>query len=131
MKNQVREEILLSGLVKKGCLRGRELGFPTLNLHLTAGEPPEAGVYAAFAFIDNVKYDAVVHYGPRPTLQEVKPVFEVHLIGGSGDFYGKMVSVKILGKIRDIQKFSSPEMLKAQIMRDIETAQSIYFSSVC
>ena len=124
----MEEEILLSGTVKRGRSVGKGMGFPTLNLRLNSGEPPEEGVYGAYVYVDGREYEAVAHYGPKPTFDNDKAVFEAHLIGGSGDFYGKKAVVKILGKIRGIKQFGSVELLKAQIQQDIACARRLYFT---
>lgn len=112
---------IVVGTVQHGEERGRVMGFPTLNLDISqSGDVLEYGVYAAKAEIGGVSYSAAVHFGPRPTFGEVKPMFEVHLLDTKGDFYGKTAKVTLLDKVRDVQKFSSTEALAEQLHHDVE-----------
>src|SRR3989338_6637417 len=105
--------------------RGRELGFPTLNLEVGEGSP-ENGVYAVRAFFSGHWANGVMHVGPRPTFKEDDRSIEVHLI----DFdqalpsQGELIAVEVLGRLRDILSFPSPEALKKRIAQDIMQATS-------
>jgi riboflavin kinase/FMN adenylyltransferase len=50
-------------------------------------------------------------------------VLEVHLFDFSGDLYAAHVRVEFLHKIRDEEKYSDLDALKAQIARDCEAAK--------
>jgi riboflavin kinase / FMN adenylyltransferase len=114
----------ISGKVVHGAKRGRELGFPTANIHVRHERPALTGVYA-------VKLDglnAVANLGVRPTIAGVpKLLLEVHVLDFNGDLYGKHVHVEFLHKIRKEQKFESLDALKAQIAKDITVAR-LYFN---
>lgn len=116
----------ISGKVVHGAKRGRQLGFPTANIHMRHERPPMTGVYA-------VKLDglnAVANLGVRPTIAGVaKMSLEVHVLDFSGDLYDKHVHVTFLHKIRDEMKFDSFEALKAQIAADVIFARE-FFKSV-
>ena len=103
----------VSGRVIKGKGKGRRLEFPTVNLEFH--EKIESGVYAGLVSIDNRKYKAGTFVNPD------KKFIEAHLIGFSGDLYGREIKIKIGKKIRDVMKFENDEELKRQIERDIET----------
>lgn len=113
----------ISGKVVHGAKRGRELGFPTANIHMRHERPALTGVYA-------VKLDglnAVANLGVRPTITGVpKLLLEVHVIDFNGDLYKKHVHVEFLHKIREEQKFESLEALKAQIAADIIVARQFF-----
>ena len=116
----------VSGKVVHGAKRGRELGFPTANIHMRHERPALTGVYA-------VKLDglnSVANLGVRPTIAGVpKLLLEVHILDFNGDLYGRHVHVEFLHKIREEMKFDSLDALKAQIAADIVTAR-IFFSTV-
>jgi len=113
------------GVVVPGHQRGRDLGYPTLNLQL--GSPrkllPPAGVYAVRAHTSRGSFGGMMNLGPRPTFGEFDRVLEVHLFGASGDWYGESVSVELVGRLRETTKFDSIEALVAQLGRDAEMAR--------
>lgn len=113
----------VSGKVVHGAKRGRELGFPTANIHMRHERPALTGVYA-------VKLDglnSVANLGVRPTIAGVpKLLLEVHILDFNGDLYGRHVHVEFLHKIREEMKFDSLDALKAQIAADIIVAQNFF-----
>lgn len=117
----------ICGLVEKGMQRGRQLGFPTANLAIEADRIiPGNGTYAAEAVLGGVRYKAVCNIGFSPTFgdQQRKRV-EVHLLGYSGpDFYGTVLQVAFLQKIREERKFPSVDALVSQIRIDCQFVQT-------
>lgn len=115
----------ISGKVVHGAKRGRQLGFPTANVHMRHERPALTGVYA-------VKLDglhAVANLGVRPTIAGVpKLSLEVHVLDFNGDLYDKHVHVEFLHKIRDEMKFDGLDALKAQIAKDVEVARSFFIN---
>ncbi len=113
----------VSGKVVHGAKRGRELGFPTANIHMRHERPALSGVYA-------VKLDglnSVANLGVRPTIAGVpKLLLEVHVLDFNDDIYGKHVHVEFLHKIREEMKFESLDALKAQIAADIVVARDFF-----
>lgn len=116
----------VSGKVVHGAKRGRELGFPTANIHMRHERPALTGVYA-------VKLDgtiSVANLGVRPTIDGVpKLLLEVHVLNFNGDLYNNHVHVDFLHKIRDEMKFESLMTLKAQIAQDIVQTKH-FFNSI-
>jgi len=120
----------ISGKVVHGAKRGRQLGFPTANVHMRHERPALTGVYA-------VKLDglnAVANLGVRPTIKQgiagvPKLSLEVHVLDFNRDLYGKHVHVEFLHKIRDEMKFNGLDTLKAQIEQDVIVAKN-YFKSI-
>ena len=113
----------MSGKVVHGAKRGRELGYPTANVHMRHERPALSGVYA-------VKLDglpSVANLGVRPTIVGVpKLLLEVHVLDFSADLYGRHVQVEFLHKIRDEMKFDSLDALKTQITKDVAVARSFF-----
>lgn len=116
----------LHGLVLRGDQIGRTLGFPTANVDADGLVTPPGGVYAAWAWLANRKYPAVVNYGHRPTLARSRPQrqMEAHLLDFSGDVYGREMGLEFLVKLREETRFASREQLQNQIATDIQSAQS-------
>lgn len=115
----------IKGTVVKGRKIGRLIGFPTANLLVTEYLIPSRGVYAAYTFIDGVRFRAVISIGPAPTFHITDKSFEVHLLDFEGDIYGKDVIVELRERLRGIEKFKDVEELKLQIKNDIERARRI------
>lgn len=113
----------ISGKVVHGAKRGRQLGFPTANIHMRHERPALTGVYA-------VKLDglpSVANLGVRPTIEGIpKLLLEVHILDFDGDLYDRHVHVEFLHKIRDEMKFDGLEALKAQIAADIVVARDFF-----
>ena len=116
----------ISGKVVHGAKRGRELGFPTANIHMKHERPALTGVYA-------VKLDglnSVANLGVRPTIAGVpKLLLEVHVLDFNGDLYGKHVQVEFLHKIRIEMKFESLDALKTQIAADVVVARDFLLAA--
>ena len=114
------------GTVIRGHHRGRNLGYPTLNLELASARKllPPAGVYAVRAHGAPGTFGGMMNLGARPTFGEFDRMLEVHLFEASGDWYGESVSVELVGRLRDTVKFDSVEALVAQLGRDADAARS-------
>jgi len=113
----------MSGKVVHGAKRGRQLGFPTANVHMRHERPALTGVYA----VKLEGLNAVANLGVRPTIAGVpKLSLEVHVLDFNEDLYGKHVHVEFLHKIRDEMKFESLDALKAQIAADVAVAREFF-----
>lgn len=110
------------GLVVKGSVRGRTLGFPTANVTHIATVLPSDGVYAGIVFHDGQGWPAAINLGPNPTFGERRRKFEAHLIGFSGDLYDQSLDIEFIGRLRDTRPFSNVEDLKAQLQDDVRRA---------
>ena len=115
----------ISGKVMHGAKRGRELGFPTANIHIKHERPALTGVYAVKLSVGKLNgLDAVANLGVRPTIAGVpKLLLEVHVLDFDGDLYHQHVHVQFQYKIREEMKFDSLDALKAQIAADIATVR--------
>lgn len=113
----------MSGKVVHGAKLGRQLGFPTANIHMRHERPALTGVYA-------VKLDglnSVANLGFRPTIAGAqKLMLEVHVLDFNADLYGQHVHVEFLHKIRDEAKFDGLDALKAQIALDVDVARNFF-----
>ncbi len=118
-------EYALAGTVAHGDEIGRTLGFPTANLDVRGLLVPPNGVYAAHAYVAGVQHRAAVNIGVRPTLASAVPELrvEAHVLDFAGDLYGQEMELTFVAKLRDEQKFSSLEELRAQIARDVTAAR--------
>ncbi len=119
----------MSGRVAHGEKLGRELGFPTANIHLHRHASPIQGIFVVEGFgLDKEAIEGVASVGTRPTVNETKALLEVFLLDFDQDIYGRHIQVSFLKKLRDEEKFDSIEELKQQIQMDVEQAQA-YFAA--
>ena len=117
----------ISGKVVHGAQLGRQLGYPTANIHMRHERPALTGVYT-------VKLDglpSVANLGVRPTIKSgiagvPKLLLEVHVLDYAGDLYGQHVHVEFLQKIREEMKFDGLDALKAQIAKDVAFAKDYF-----
>jgi len=121
----------ISGRVIHGRKLGRELGFATANVQLKHNRPPLSGIFAVRVHgVGTSSRPAVASLGVRPTITASgRAVLEVHLFDFSDDLYGAHMRVEFLHKIRDEEKYSDLDALKAQIGRDCEAARTFLLES--
>jgi riboflavin kinase / FMN adenylyltransferase len=118
----------ISGKVVHGDKIGRQLGYPTANIHMLHDRPPLFGVYAVkLEGLADTHLPGVASLGVRPTIRaNDRPKLEVHLFDFDQDIYGRHVRVHFMHKIRDEMKFADLETLKRWIHAD-ELAARDYF----
>ena len=120
----------ISGRVVHGDKLGRQLGFPTANIHMKHNRPPLTGIFAVRLHGTDGRIgeprSGVASLGVRPTVKSAGAiVLEVHLFDFGGELYGRHVTVEFLHKIRDEEKYADLESLRAQIARDCEAARGL------
>jgi len=117
------------GQVVRGAGRGRTIGIPTANLAIPAEQAvPSRGVYAAWAIIGDLRHEAVVNIGHRPTFDGAgsTQTVEAHLLNFSGDLYDRPIQLDFLSRLRDEKKFDGVDALVAQIRNDIESGREAF-----
>jgi riboflavin kinase/FMN adenylyltransferase len=126
----------LLGPIVSGRGRGRELGFPTLNLATPNQVIPAEGVYAGFVAIAedpaslpprSERRPAVFSIGQIRTFEEEHPLLiEAHVLDETlGDVVGRWMVMEFVRHLRHQHKFGSPEDLAAQIARDCDQARAV------
>jgi riboflavin kinase/FMN adenylyltransferase len=116
----------LTGEIRSGEGRGRTILFPTLNLTPEQELLPKLGVYATESILSGVVYPSVTNVGTRPTFNGTGVTVESHLFGFNETVTGGRMELLFLQRIRDEQKFSGVDALRAQITIDIETARKYF-----
>ncbi|UOQ72004.1 bifunctional riboflavin kinase/FAD synthetase [Hymenobacter cellulosilyticus] len=117
----------LTGTVVRGKQLGRTIGFPTANMQVE--EPlklvPARGVYAVMATTAaGTHHQAMLNIGVRPTVAgNLDQTVETHLLDFDGDLYDQPLTVQLVARLRDEQKFNGLDELKAQLAQDAEDAR--------
>jgi riboflavin kinase / FMN adenylyltransferase len=118
----------VSGDVIRGDQRGRQLGYPTLNVELP---PPSArkllppqGVYAVRVQTPSGPFGGMMNMGPRPTFGDAATSLEVHLFDAAADLYGAYVKVEFVSRLRETRPFADASALVAQLAIDEENARA-------
>lgn len=119
----------ITGRVRAGDRRGRQLGYPTANLPLDAYIRPARGVYAVRVTVRGDKglaqHSGVANLGHRPTVGGLEDRLETHIFDYNGELHGTRLAVDLLGFLRPEHRFASLDALKAQIALDCEEARAI------
>ncbi|HWN83418.1 MAG TPA: riboflavin biosynthesis protein RibF, partial [Candidatus Udaeobacter sp.] len=125
-REQLGRDLEIRGRVVSGAGRGRGLGAPTANL---AVDPtrllPADGVYAALVRVEAPgrapvgERPAVVNIGLAPTFGDGERRVEVHLLDLDQDLHESVLTVRLLARLRDEQRFPDAVALRTQIAADI------------
>lgn len=117
----------ICGRVAHGDKRGRNIGFPTMNVNLHRRVSPLSGVYAVrVEGLEESPCAGVANIGVRPTVAgDHRYLLEVHLFDFQRNVYGEHVSVEFVRKLRDEARFDNFEALRQQILRDAAAAREI------
>jgi len=117
----------ISGRVRHGDKRGRQLGTPTANLAMQRVQSPVAGVYAVRVNGAGLKgAKGVANVGTRPTVSGSDNRLEVHLLDFNGDLYGRFLEVEFLHFLRSEKKFDGLDALTTAIRADIHNAKAFF-----
>ena len=119
----------MSGRVAHGKKLGRQLGFPTANIHVHRKATPLQGIFVVEVFgIEGEPLPGVASLGTRPTVDGTTTILEVYLFDFDRDIYGAHLQVSFLHKLRDEVRYTTLDALKIQIGKDVENARN-YFQS--
>jgi riboflavin kinase/FMN adenylyltransferase len=115
----------LIGRLVPGQGRGRAIGVPTANLDCGRQLLPAEGVYAAVARCSKYNGPAAVNIGPAPTFNQAQSTVEAHLLDFAGELGTGEVGLDLMVRLRGVQKFDSPDVLVAQIQRDLAETRRV------
>lgn len=113
-------DYILSGTVVKGKQLGRTLGYPTANIEIAESYKliPQIGIYIVKSELNGKTVFGMMSIGFNPTVNGDRKTIEVNYFDFNEDLYGKKISVSILSRIRDEEKFESLEALTQQLHQD-------------
>lgn len=123
--------LAVRGLIAPGRGIGRQRTVPTLNLQHYEELLPARGVYYTVVRTGGGEYAALTNVGVRPTFGEGGRLsVESHLLrppaGGIPAHLGDAMEIAFLDRLRDEQRFATPEALKAQIQADVAAAAAFF-----
>jgi riboflavin kinase/FMN adenylyltransferase len=127
----------IQGFVVRGAGRGqRLLGYPTANLEPAPGLClPATGIYAGYFFMAGSargnggrRMPAAVSVGTNPTFGENPLSIEAFVLDYDGDLYGRTAEIELTARIRDEERFDSPDALIKAIEADVVATRRILSS---
>jgi len=115
---------IISGTVEKGKGLGRTIGFPTANIAVSQNYKliPKQGVYVVKSEIDNKTIYGMMNIGTNPTFNGIVETTEVNFLNFDADLYNKKITIELLDRLRDEEKFQSVSDLKQQLIKDKNNA---------
>ncbi len=119
----------LLGEIRTGTGLGRKVIVPTLNLATEQEMLPKNGVYATEVAVQEKTYRAATNVGFRPTFDGGHITIESHLFDFSENLTSGKMEVHFWARLRDERKFSGPDALRRQVLKDIEEARR-YFAAI-
>lgn len=123
-KNYLGYNYFFSGTVVQGKQLGRTIGFPTANIEIEENYKliPKIGVYIVKSFFKNKEIFGMMNIGNRPTVNGENQTIEVNFFNFDENIYNQKLTITILDRIRDEQKFASLDDLKFQLNQDKTTS---------
>ena len=118
----------LEGAVVKGQGIGSKQTVPTLNLAPENELLPKTGVYVTRTLdLDSSRqWRSITNVGYRPTFEGRDLTCETFLLEPFDGDTPARIEVSFLYFIRDERKFETPELLRAQIMKDVAAANRLH-----
>jgi len=123
----------VEGIVYRGHMRGRQLGFPTANLE----SPPHTaipgdGIYAGWLVrleadgSEQERWPAAISVGPNATFGEAERTVEAYALDRDDlDLYGAHVAIDFITRLRGTERFDSVEDLVAQMHQDVDRTREL------
>jgi len=118
----------MAGVVQEGEKRGHELDFPTANVVSRNRHKliPGDGVYLVYVTGEEEEGYGMCNIGSRPTFTDGRHTVEVHILHSvERSLYGCTLTMHFFHRLRDEQKFASPEDLVEQLSKDKQQCEHI------
>ncbi len=123
----------VEGVVVRGHLRGRALGFPTANLETPPHTAtPADGIYAGWlASLDlegnqTSRWPAAISVGTNPTFGEGERTVEAYALDRDDlDLYGVHACIDFAARLRGSERFDTVDALVAQMQEDVNQVRSL------
>jgi riboflavin kinase/FMN adenylyltransferase len=123
----------VEGVVVRGHMRGRGLGFPTANLETPSHTAtPADGVYAGWLTsldLDGAevsRWPAAISVGTNPTFGAGERTVEAYALDRDDlDLYGTHAAIDFTARLRGTERFDSVEALVTQMREDVNQARAL------
>lgn len=112
------------GKVRHGKNRGKRLGFPTANIRLNRKIPE--GIYISETKMDGKIFPSLTFVGRAKTFNENIYQGENYIFDFNKSLYNQWLSVRLIKKIRENQKFNSEEELIRQMKKDKKVTEKYF-----
>ncbi len=121
----------VEGVIVRGHLRGRALGFPTANLETPPHTAtPADGVYAGWLTgldldgSETGRWPAAISVGTNPTFGEGERTVEAYALDRDDlDLYGTHAAIDFAARLRGNERFDTVDALVAQMRIDVDRAR--------
>jgi riboflavin kinase/FMN adenylyltransferase len=126
------EPFSITGKVVHGDALGQTIGFPTANLTVISELKliPANGVYAVRVELADKVLSGMMNIGTRPTVTNGdEQRLEVHIFDFEAELYGEILTVQLLRRIREEQRFDSFDELKNQLKQDEKAIRAYILST--
>ena len=123
----------VEGVVVRGHLRGRALGFPTANLETPPHTAtPADGIYAGWLASLNLdgteasRWPAAISVGTNPTFGGTERTVEAYALDRDDlDLYGAHAAIDFAARLRGNERFDTVDALVAQMREDVNQARAL------
>ena len=123
----------MEGVVVRGHMRGRALGFPTANLETPPHTAtPADGVYAGWLIsldldgAEITRWPAAISVGTNPTFGAGDRTVEAYALDRDDlDLYGAHAAIDFAARLRGTERFDSVEALVTQMHQDVSQARAL------
>ena len=117
----------LSGTIIRGKGRGKDLGYPTLNLEIPSRKLlPQDGVYSVNVQLEGKSYLGMMYIGPKPTFAENTRSVEVHVFGLQKDVSDLKLELFVENWVRGPKKFTHFQYLRDQLKSDEKRIKEMF-----
>jgi len=121
----------MEGVVVRGHLRGRALGFPTANLETPPHTAtPADGIYAGWLTSldldgrESSRWPAAISVGTNPTFGEGERTVEAYALDRDDlDLYGAHAAIDFAARLRGNERFDTVDALVTQMRADVDRAR--------
>jgi riboflavin kinase / FMN adenylyltransferase len=123
----------VEGVVVRGHMRGRALGFPTANLETPPhAATPADGVYAGWLIsldadgAETDRWPAAISVGTNPTFGDGDRTVEAYALDRDDlDLYGARAAIEFAARLRGTERFDSVDALVDQMREDVIQARAL------
>ena len=123
----------VEGIVVRGHMRGRGLGFPTANLETPPHTAtPADGIYAGWLTsldldgTETARWPAAISVGTNPTFGIGDRTVEAYALDRDDlDLYGVHAAIDFTARLRGTERFDSVQALVTQMHEDVAQARAL------